>query len=67
MPLSLDMSTASVFQLKLLSAAVKKPMRELLESMIAKEWVEKEHKVTETVSARRINKEFRELLHRMKV
>jgi hypothetical protein len=61
------MSTASVFQLKLLSAAVKKPMRELLESMIAKEWVEKEHKVAETVSAQRINEEFRELLHRMKV
>jgi len=66
-PLSLDMSTASVFQLKLLSTAMKKPMTELLETAVAKMWINNERLVTRTVSAQRINREFRQLVHRVKV
>ena len=66
-PLSLDMSTVSVFQLRLLSTAVKKPMTELLETAVAKMWVNNERLVTRTVSAQRINREFRQLMHRVKV
>ena len=61
-----DIDTVSALKLKLLSITRKKPMTEIIETLIEDTYNEDEDKIAESISKKRANREYRKIIDRMR-
>jgi hypothetical protein len=66
-PISLDIDTVSALKLKLLSITRKKPMTEIIETLIEDTYNEDEDKIAESISKKRANREYDKIIDRMRL
>ena len=65
--LGLDIDTVSALKLKLLSITRKKPMVQIVETLIEDTYNEDEDKIAESISKKQPNREYSKIIDRMRL